>query len=206
MKAVGYVQKENKKVNNQYTFVSHDAVTAAVRNHFIDNGIVMTTDVKEVKQDGNRTEAFVTLRFTNIDKPEDFISITCFGYGIDPQDKGPGKAVSYAVKYGILKTLCLETGDDPEKDAIDHVPEKKTHSPTDGAIDGLDVPTRKKVVELAKHIQQCFDGGNEWGAFESYDAETDSDTRTAIWSKLGSKTRSTLKAMKTEADKPVTTN
>jgi hypothetical protein len=38
-----------------------------------------------------------------------------FGYGIDDQDKGAGKAMSYAVKYALLKTLGLETGDDPDE-------------------------------------------------------------------------------------------
>jgi hypothetical protein len=38
------------------------------------------------------------------------------GFGIDDQDKGPGKAISYAVKYAYLKALCLESGDDPDED------------------------------------------------------------------------------------------
>jgi hypothetical protein len=37
------------------------------------------------------------------------------GYGVDPQDKGPGKAISYGVKYALLKVLGLETGDDPDE-------------------------------------------------------------------------------------------
>jgi hypothetical protein len=45
------------------------------------------------------------------------------GYGIDPQDKGPGKAISYSVKYALLKALGLESGDDPDNDqATEHEP------------------------------------------------------------------------------------
>jgi len=51
-----------------------------------------------------------------------FLDVPTFGYGIDPQDKGPGKAMSYGVKYGLLKALGLETGDDPERDSIEHKP------------------------------------------------------------------------------------
>lgn len=205
MKAVSYVQKEDKKVNNQYTFVSHDAVTAKVRPFLIEHGIVMTTDVKEVKQDGNRTEAYVVLRFVNIEKPEDYIAITCFGFGIDPQDKGPGKAVSYAVKYGILKTLCLETGDDPEREMIDHKPaEKKTHSATDGALEALSPQDRKKAEKLAIHISTAFAAGEDWSAFEAWEAETDTDFMTGVWSLLNSKVRAKIKEMKKEASKPVT--
>ena len=46
----------------------------------------------------------------------DLIDVETFGFGIDDQDKGPGKAMSYAVKYALLKTLGLETGDDPDMD------------------------------------------------------------------------------------------
>lgn len=120
MKAVSYVQKEDKKVNGQYTFVSHDAVTAKLRPALIDAGIFPVVSVRERSQDGNRTEVTLTVRFVNIDKPDDSIEIESFGYGIDPQDKGPGKAVSYAFKYAMLKTFCLETGDDPEMDSINH--------------------------------------------------------------------------------------
>jgi hypothetical protein len=58
----------------------------------------------------------MTIRFVNIDEPMDLIDVETFGFGIDDQDKGPGKAMSYAVKYALLKTLGLETGDDPDMD------------------------------------------------------------------------------------------
>lgn len=122
MKTVGYVQKEEKKVNGQYTFVSHDAVTAKLRPALIDNGIMPIVTVKASAQDGNRTEVTILVKFVNIDKPEEVVEVESFGYGIDPQDKGPGKAVSYAFKYALLKTFCLETGDDPERDNIPHQP------------------------------------------------------------------------------------
>lgn len=118
-RAVGYVQKESKKVNNQYTFVSHDAVVAALRGPMIDNGVVYTVDVQSHMRDGNTTEATVEVTFINADNPDDRFTVHGFGYGVDPQDKGPGKAVSYAVKYVLLKTFALETGDDPERDSLD---------------------------------------------------------------------------------------
>jgi hypothetical protein len=121
-RAVGYVQKESKKVNNQYTFVSHDAVVAALRGPMIDNGVVYTVSVIEHARDGNTTEATIEVAFINIDNPEDRFCVRGFGYGVDQQDKGPGKAVSYAVKYVLLKTFALETGDDPERDSIDAQP------------------------------------------------------------------------------------
>lgn len=127
MNDVSYVQKEDKKVNNQYTFVSHDAVTAKIRPALLKHGIMPVVSVKEHTQDGNRTEVTIMVRFVNVDQPEDAIEVESFGYGIDPQDKGPGKAVSYAFKYALLKVFCLETGDDPERDSIEYQPEHKPH-------------------------------------------------------------------------------
>jgi hypothetical protein len=115
MEAVTYIQKE-KKAGMRYSIVSHDAVTAKVRPALLEAGIVYYPVHTSASQTGNRTEARMTVRFVNIDEPHDYIDVQTFGYGIDDQDKGPGKSMSYAVKYALLKTLGLETGDDPDLD------------------------------------------------------------------------------------------
>ncbi len=120
MKDVKAVNKEDKKVNNQYKFVSHDAVVRVLHDPLVKHGVMMIPDVVELKQDGNRTIAMVHVKFVNIDDPKDMIVTTYWGYGIDSQDKGVGKAISYAVKYCLLKTFCLETGDDVERDNMDY--------------------------------------------------------------------------------------
>lgn len=128
MEAIKYVQKEDKMVNGQYRFVSHDAVSALIRPELVKQGILLITSVKSYKQEGNRTEVNLELIFCNIDSPDDKIIFNAFGYGIDNQDKGPGKAISYAVKYALLKMFCLETGDDPEKSNIDYVDKSADYS------------------------------------------------------------------------------
>lgn len=125
MKEVDYIQKEQKKGMN-YTIVSHDAVTAKVRPALVQHGVVYYPVKIDRTQDGNRTQMDVIVRFVNIDQPTDFIDVACCGYGIDPQDKGPGKATSYAVKYALLKALGLETGDEPDHENIPHERAPKT--------------------------------------------------------------------------------
>ena len=124
MADLDYVQKEDKLVNDQYSFVSHDAVSAAIHPLLVKHGIVAVPRVISWAQDGNRTSVDLEVDFVNIDTPEDGITVPVFGYGIDKQDKGPGKAISYATKYAMLKLFVLETGDDPERDQIDHVADK----------------------------------------------------------------------------------
>lgn len=108
-----------------YKFVSHDAITTEVREHLIEHGVLALPTLKAHEINGNRIEAVYTVRFVNIDDPSDFYEIDALGFGIDSQDKGPGKAASYAVKYALSKALCLPTGDDPENDSISHKPKSK---------------------------------------------------------------------------------
>jgi hypothetical protein len=86
----------------------------------VEFGIVMIPQSNEVKQDGNRTEVIATYRIVNVDDPSDFVDVQSVGYGVDRQDKGPGKALSYAKKYALLQAFLMETGDDPERDNINH--------------------------------------------------------------------------------------
>jgi hypothetical protein len=58
----------------------------------------------------------MVVRFVSVDNSLDYIDVATAGYGIDDQDKGPGKAISYCVKYALLKALGLESGDDPDYD------------------------------------------------------------------------------------------
>lgn len=115
MQEIKYVQKE-KKAGMRYSIVSHDSVTALVRPLFVKHGIVVYPTTFKMEQTGNRTQLQCAVVFQNIDEPTDRMVVESAGFGIDDQDKGPGKAISYAVKYAYLKALCLESGDDPDED------------------------------------------------------------------------------------------
>lgn len=122
MGRVKYIQKERKQ-GMKYTIVSHDSVTALVRPALLEAGVVYYPVNLEHSREGNRVTVALTVRFVNIDNPPDFFDVPSLGEGIDQQDKGPGKAISYAMKYALLKAMGLETGDDPENNDIDHGPD-----------------------------------------------------------------------------------
>ncbi len=142
MNDVDYIQKE-KKEGMKYTIVSHDAVTAKVRPILHKHGIVYYPRDMHVNQSGNRTEACFNVRFENIDDRTDFIDVATFGYGVDGQDKGPGKAMSYGVKYALLKVLGLETGDDP--DAVQD--ERADHEIKPAMIDSAQISDLQGMIE-----------------------------------------------------------
>ena len=77
-------------------------------------------------------------RFVNIDNPEEYIDITTYGDGIDPQDKAVGKAMTYSDKYALLKAYKIITGEDPDQFKSE---EGKTEKK---------LTNREKVIILAK--------------------------------------------------------
>lgn len=74
----------------------------------------------EVKESQNlvlRVET--TYRFVNVDNPDEYIEVITYGDGVDTQDKAPGKAMTYADKYALLKAYKIITGDDPDQAGSD---------------------------------------------------------------------------------------
>ena len=56
-------------------------------------------------------------RFVNIEKPDEYIETVTFAEGIDSQDKGSGKAMTYGDKYALMKAYKISTGEDPDQTA-----------------------------------------------------------------------------------------
>jgi len=78
---------------------------------------ILETDTQSGKRTIFFTRIRTTYRFVNIDNPEDYIETTTYSEGIDSQDKGSGKAMTYGDKYALLKAYKISTGEDPDKDA-----------------------------------------------------------------------------------------
>lgn len=122
-KAIGYVQKD-KAVSTgggSYKAVTHDQVTAVLRKHMAEHGIVSWPNLVESesrpREEGAkqfRYEATYDFTFANVDDPNDSIVIRIQAHAMDNADKAPGKALSYASKYAMLKLFNLETGEDEE--------------------------------------------------------------------------------------------
>jgi len=134
-KKVAYLKKD--AVVQGYRAVTHDMVTAAAREHMIEQGILVVPSIamdSEEKTDHRvvegttakggfklRYEAVYGISFVNIDDPEDRLMIHVSAHADDHGDKAPGKALSYAVKYALLKVLMIETGENDEG-RIDNAP------------------------------------------------------------------------------------
>jgi hypothetical protein len=122
-KKIDYIRKE-KAVQN-YKAVTHDQVTALIRQHLVDIGIVIIPDlVSTVTEDTGektskgtpiiRVEAVYSFEFVNIEDAADKFITKVSAHANDTGDKAPGKALSYAKKALVLKVFEIETGEDEE--------------------------------------------------------------------------------------------
>ena len=128
-KKVDYIQKDKKVstgTSGSYQAVTHDAVTGILREHLIAFGVVCIPSLvtskandNSIKADGTRSNQFrydatYSFDFVNCDKPEEKLTIVIEAHAMDNADKAPGKALSYAKKYAVLKLFEIETGEDEE--------------------------------------------------------------------------------------------
>lgn len=165
--------------NNKYKAVGEADVIAAVKpleekhgiysypasREIIDSGEIV--NIKE--QNGERKETkqlylrvSTVYRFVNVDKPEEFVEVTTYGDGVDTQDKAPGKAMTYADKYALLKAYKIMTGDDPDQNASGDLqgytkktPAKKTDIITEKEQEVL----KNMCARLNLPIEQAFPKG-----------------------------------------------
>lgn len=142
---VGYGQ-------NSYKAVGEADVIAAVKplefkyqvySYPLSRSIIVD---KETTTKNGGTNQFIRIetvyRFVNVNKTEEFIDITTFGDGVDTSDKSPGKAMTYADKYALLKAYKIITGEDPDQHLSE---EQKTSKPKQEP---------KKEIEEVKYINK----------------------------------------------------
>lgn len=130
MKEVDYIQKEAKKNGMQYAFVAHDKVTGALHESLVEHGIFIKHHVMGYHLDGNKHIVQVQFDFINIDEPTDKMTVEGWGSSVSNDDKGYGKALTYACKNTYLKNFMLEAGEEADIDSeknqvpVQHIPEK----------------------------------------------------------------------------------
>lgn len=133
MEDVEYLQKDDKVVTNSksgtgYKAISEEKVTSEVRKSLIKNGIVIIPiEQKHKREDETLTDQYgnekvnrlttvdTIYRIQNIEDKEDYVEAVSSGTGVDTQDKGIGKAMTYSYKYLLLRTFAIPTGEDADK-------------------------------------------------------------------------------------------
>lgn len=104
-----------KPIEEKYGIYSFPCIREVLESNMLENESVYNGTVN--KKTTFMTRIMTVYRFVNTDNPTEFIDTTTFSEGIDAQDKGSGKAMTYGDKYALMKMYKISTGDDPDATA-----------------------------------------------------------------------------------------
>jgi hypothetical protein len=125
---------------NSYKGVSEKAVLEPIRKLFIEHRLLILPIGVEVNERecsfekityGEKdtkirlmTQVKAKYRIVDVDKPADYLDIESCGNGSDTQDKGAGKALTYALKIALTKTFLGISGEDTDNQHSDDLDEE----------------------------------------------------------------------------------
>jgi hypothetical protein len=120
-----YVQKRGYNPRFNYNYVTAADIAGAVGDILAELGVVVVPRLESISHEATRaqgrTEAehvarvVMSYSFVDVDTAEE-ITVKTAGEGLDSGDKAPYKAMTGALKYALLQSFLLATGDDPEEE------------------------------------------------------------------------------------------
>lgn len=158
MSEVEYLQKDDTVGTgaSAYKGISDEKVRQSIRKSMIIHGLVcvpvgITTETKHdrwteadpySKTGGMKTKqqifSDITFTFRLYHISGAYIEGQSTGHGVDSQDKAAGKAMTYAMKYFLLNTFMIPTGEDSDKTNSMDIPIPKT------------LDTKPEVIQVPK--------------------------------------------------------
>jgi len=125
---IGYIQKRGFNERNNYSYVTAADLAGAVGDILAELGVVIVPRLESISYEPNQpgrsevaraAQVVMAYTFTDVDTGEE-ITTKVAGQGLDAGDKAPYKAMTGALKYALLQSFLLATGDDPEEERISH--------------------------------------------------------------------------------------
>lgn len=123
-----------------YKGVSDQVVKEILQPLMVENGLSIlpvdvqakTTTDRWVEGDKTKQSTFteVTTKYMLLHTSGESIELAGYGHGVDTQDKGAGKATTYALKYALLYTFLIPTGKIDDSDAEHSEETEVPHLPT----------------------------------------------------------------------------
>jgi len=120
LKSIERIPKRGRNPHFNYDYVLDADVLESVRNQFAEHGIAFFVSVADFRQEtrtssrGNdtiKTIVGIDATFADAESGESF-TVRWIGEADDQQDKGANKALTAGVKYGLIKTFLIPTGED----------------------------------------------------------------------------------------------
>lgn len=154
MQDIQYLAKDGKieYKNTRYKAITEEKVTGAVREALIKHGLVIIPVEQEHLKEGTLTTVNTKYKIIDIDTGQ-FEIIASSGTGVDTQDKGVGKAMTYSYKYMLLRTFAIPTGEDPDKISSDELDDELNKEKTE---DKVTIGQVKTMESLLKKVDEGY--------------------------------------------------
>jgi hypothetical protein len=120
-----YVQKRGYNPRFNYNYVTAADIAGAVGDILAELGVVIVPRLESISHEATRVQGrtdaehvarvVMSYSFVDVDTAEE-ITVKTAGEGLDSGDKAPYKAMTGALKYALLQSFLLATGDDPEEE------------------------------------------------------------------------------------------
>ena len=125
------VPKKGYNSHQNYHYIRESDIVDSIKDAILEQKVILRTDTKllrmdpveKTRKDGSKATEFITtveavLTLSDTESGEELV-FTSIGSGIDTGDKGVFKAVTGAVKYGLMKNFLMsDEGADPENDGV----------------------------------------------------------------------------------------
>jgi hypothetical protein len=123
---IGYVQKRGHNERFNYSYVTAADIAGSVGDLLSELGVVVIPNLENITYESSASRGEATrmaqvvmaYTFADVDSGEEIVAKVA-GQGLDPGDKAPYKAMTGALKYALLQSFLLATGDDPEDERTD---------------------------------------------------------------------------------------
>lgn len=121
---LGYVQKRGHNERHNYSYVAAADLAGSVGDILAELGVVVIPQLQSISTEPPRSSSeriariVMNYRFVDARSGEE-LTVRVAGEGADAGDKAPYKAMTGALKYALLQSFLLATGDDPEDERAD---------------------------------------------------------------------------------------
>ena len=125
-----YIQKRGHNERFNYSYVTAADIAGAVGDALAELEVVVIPRLESISHENispnqgypdHLTRVVMTYTFMDVNSAEE-LTVKMPGEGRDPGDKGPYKAMTGALKYALLQSFLIATGDDPEDERADGGP------------------------------------------------------------------------------------
>jgi len=155
---ISYIQKRGHNERYNYSYVTAADLAGAVGDALAELEVVVVPQLESISHENIAPNqgyqdrlTSVVMSYTFIDvNSTDQLTVKVAGEGRDPGDKGPYKAMTGALKYALLQSFLIATGDDPEDERAEEV--RHTVSNGNGAAPDP-VINREQLSQLKQLIE-----------------------------------------------------